>query len=60
MQQAQELQPDVILLDLLMPEMDGVAATQRVRQAGLGSKVLILSSALEDQRVLEAIRAVST
>jgi NarL family two-component system response regulator LiaR len=56
-QLAQELQPDVILLDLLMPEMDGVTATHRVRQAGLRSKVLILSSSLEDQRVLEAIRA---
>jgi NarL family two-component system response regulator LiaR len=54
---AQQLQPDVILLDVLMPDMDGVAVTQRVRQAGLRSRVLILSSSLEDRRVLEAIRA---
>src|SRR5205085_10967260 len=56
-QLAQQLQPDVILLDLLMPDMDGVVVTQRVRQAGLRSRVLILSSSLDDQRVLEAVRA---
>jgi DNA-binding NarL/FixJ family response regulator len=57
LQLVQELQPDVLLLDLLMPEMDGVAVTQRVRQIGLRSKILILSSSLEDERVLAAVRA---
>src|SRR5436189_838700 len=56
-QLAQALQPDVILLDLLMPEMDGVAVLQQVRQAGLRSKILILSSSLDDERVLAAVRA---
>ena len=56
-QLAQALRPDVILLDLLMPEMDGVAVMQQVRQLGLGSKILILSSSLEDERVLAAVRA---
>jgi len=56
-QLAQVLQPDVILLDLLMPEMDGVAVLQQVRQAGLRSRILILSSALDDERVLAAVRA---
>jgi NarL family two-component system response regulator LiaR len=55
-QLAQALQPDV-LLDLLMPEMDGVAVLQQVRQAGLRSKILILSSSLDDERVLAAVRA---
>lgn len=54
---AQALRPDVILLDLLMPKMDGVAVLQQVRQLGLPSKVLILSSALDDERVLAAVRA---
>ena len=53
----QALRPDVILLDLLMPEMDGVAVLQQVRQMGLPSKILILSSALDDERVLAAVRA---
>jgi DNA-binding NarL/FixJ family response regulator len=57
LQLAQALQPDVILLDLLMPGMDGVAVMQQVRQIGLGCKVLILSSSLDDQRVLAAVRA---
>jgi DNA-binding NarL/FixJ family response regulator len=56
-QQAQALQPDVILLDLLMPDMDGVAVMQQVRQLGLRSKILILSSSLDDERVLAAMRA---
>jgi DNA-binding NarL/FixJ family response regulator len=56
-QLAQALQPDVILLDLLMPEMDGVAVMQQVRQAGLRNKILILSSSLDDERVLAAVRA---
>jgi DNA-binding NarL/FixJ family response regulator len=56
-QLAQALGPDVILLDLLMPEMDGVAVMQQVRQAGLRSKILILSSSLDDERVLAAVRA---
>ena len=57
LQLAQALQPDVILLDLLMPEMDGVAVLHQVRQAGLRSKILILSSSLDDERVLAAVRA---
>jgi NarL family two-component system response regulator LiaR len=56
-QLAQALRPDVILLDLLMPEMDGIAVMQQVRQAGLRSKILILSSSLDDERVLAAMRA---
>jgi DNA-binding NarL/FixJ family response regulator len=57
MQLVQALRPDVVLLDLLMPEMDGVAVAQQVRQLGLPSKILILSSSLDDQRVLAAVRA---
>jgi DNA-binding NarL/FixJ family response regulator len=57
LQLAQTMQPDVILLDLLMPEMDGIAVMQQVRQAGLRSKILILSSSLDDERVLAAVRA---
>ena len=57
LQLAHLTQPDVILLDLLMPEMDGVAVLQQMRQAGLRSKILILSSSLDDERVLAAVRA---
>lgn len=57
LQLAQALRPDIMLLDLLMPEMDGVAVLQQVRQLGLPSKILILSSSLDDERVLAAVRA---
>lgn len=51
------LKPDVILLDLLMPEMDGVNATRMIMERDPHSRVLILTSFGEDDNVLPAIRA---
>ncbi len=54
---ARELRPDVILMDLLMPTMDGIAATQKIRGELPDTEVLALTSVLEDASVVGAIRA---
>ena len=54
---AQELKPDVVLMDLLMPVMDGIAATSAIRCELPDVEVLALTSVLEDASVLRAVRA---
>lgn len=57
MRRVAHLNPDVILMDLVMPEMDGIAATAQIRQKHPGCQVLVLTSFAEDQRVPDAIQA---
>jgi DNA-binding NarL/FixJ family response regulator len=53
----QELRPDVALLDLNMPELDGIAATERIARAFPGTGILILTMLEDDESVLAAMRA---
>jgi NarL family two-component system response regulator LiaR len=53
----QKLEPDVVLMDLVMPKMDGIAATLRIRSLGLNTKVIALTSFAEDDKVIPAIQA---
>lgn len=54
---AEALEPDVILLDLKMPDGDGLSALRELREHGVQSRVLVLTSAGERERVLSAVRA---
>jgi NarL family two-component system response regulator LiaR len=54
---AERLDPDVILMDLLMPTLDGVGAMRALRAAGATARVIVLTSFADDDRILPAIQA---
>jgi NarL family two-component system response regulator LiaR len=54
---AARLAPDVALMDLVMPALDGIAATRRLREVSPATRVIVLTSFLDDDKLLPAVRA---
>ena len=57
---AQSLQPDIVIMDLMMPEKDGIEACREIREALPETRVLILTASTEEDAVLAAVAAGAT
>lgn len=54
---ANQVKPDVVLLDLVMPEMDGLEAIEELRKNDPDAKILVLTSFDEDEKIFRAVKA---
>jgi two-component system, chemotaxis family, chemotaxis protein CheY len=52
-----ELQPDLVTMDITMPEMDGISAVKEIKKIDPGAKIIMCSAMGQQQMVVEAIQA---
>lgn len=57
LEKAQQIHPQVILMDLNMPQMDGVQATKKIKEALPETNILVLTTFDDDERVFDALKA---
>lgn len=57
LEQVEALRPDVVLMDLVLPEVDGIEATRRIRQQYPGVKIIVLTSFSDRDRIVPAMQA---
>ncbi len=59
-QKAQTLKPDVVVMDISMPEMDGLTASRAIRDMGLPCRIIVLTVHVEDDYLFQALQAGAT
>ena len=57
LEKAKSLRPDVILMDIRMPVMDGIAATEEIIKAGYCSKIIMLTTFNDDEYIIKSLKA---
>jgi NarL family two-component system response regulator LiaR len=57
LEKARELDPDVILLDIIMPRLDGIGTIKALKEQGSQARVLVITSFAEDDQIFPAIKA---